>query len=375
MTVQMEKNVSKIIWRECAMFKNMKAKYGAFALAFSVCLFTANVSIAAERSITVVSWGGAFQEAQRETMWTPYSKATGVKIVEDSWNGSFGKIRAMVESKSVHWDLIWGDYAHAIIGCEAGILEPIRDVIDDESDFEPGVHHECGISTDLFSALMAYDSDKIPASWGGKVPMNVVDAFDVKKFPGKRALRKRVSGLFETVLMSTGVAPEKVYETLGTDAGIDRVLNKLESIKDSLVWFKSSSQSIQLLADGEVSLSYTYNGRVHKANEKEKRNFKMIWSGQTYSMNTAFVPKGGNVKEAKALLKYALKKDVLARYSSWLGYGPTRKSAVELVDAKVQPILPNYPANLKTALLRSEDFWADNKDHIDEKFTVWLAKQ
>lgn len=348
----------------------------AFSVFLAISLTSAVLpAAAAENALTVVGWGGSFQDAQREAIWKPFEKQSGVAIKEDTWNGNFGKVKAMVESKSVTWDVVWGDYAHAVAGCEAGILVPIVDLVDDPKDFLPGIHHECGISDSLFSTLTAYDGNKLPAAWNGKAPTTAAEALDVQKFPGKRGLRKIVKGLFEFTLMATGVPAEKVYDVLATDEGVQRVLNKFDAMKGSIVWYTSSAQGLQLLADGEVAVSYTYAGRVFIANQKEKRNLKLIWDGQVYSTNTIFVPKGANVAEAKKLIKFALQPKVSAEFSNLSAYGPARKSAVEFVKADVREALPNYPPNLKNALLRNESFWADQEQRINEKFTAWLAKQ
>jgi putative spermidine/putrescine transport system substrate-binding protein len=146
-------------------------------------------------------------------------------------------------------------------------------------------------------------------------------------------------------------------------------------MKGSIIWYTSSAQGLQLLADGEVPIAYTYAGRVFIANKKEKRQFKLIWDGQVYSTNTILVPKGANVPEAKRLIRFALQPQVNAKFSDLSAYGPARKSAVPLVDADVRTALPNNPANLKNALLRNEEFWADQEQRINTKFTAWLAKQ
>lgn len=345
------------------------------ASAVALVLAYPSVCRAAEGTLTVVGWGGSFQDAQREAIWKPFEAATGVKIKEDTWNGEFGKVKAMVESGSVTWDVVWGDFAHAVTGCEAGVLVPVIDVIDDRNDFLPGIHHECGVTDSLFSTLAAYDGNKLPTAWNGKVPTTAAEALDVQQFPGKRGLRKIVKGLFEFVLMATGVPANDVYQTLGTDTGVQRVLDKLDSMKGSIVWYTSSAQGLQLLADGEVPIAYTYAGRVFIANKKENRQFKLIWDGQVYSTNTILVPKGANVSEAKRLIRFALQPPVNAKFSDLSAYGPARKSAVPLVDADVRTALPNNPANLKNALLRNEEFWADQEQRINTKFTAWLAKQ
>src|SRR5262245_42616698 len=72
---------------------------------------------AAEDQLTVVSWGGAYQESQREAFMKPFQKDTGTKITEEEYNGEIAKIRAMVESKSVTWDVIDIDTQTALAAC------------------------------------------------------------------------------------------------------------------------------------------------------------------------------------------------------------------------------------------------------------------
>lgn len=57
----------------------------------------------ADDQLTFVSWGGSLQMSERQAIFEPYTKATGVKITEDEHSGEIAKIRSMVESKSVSW--------------------------------------------------------------------------------------------------------------------------------------------------------------------------------------------------------------------------------------------------------------------------------
>ena len=71
--------------------------------------FTAGMALATPtqaRDLAVVSWGGAYQESQREAFMKPFQKDTGTKITEEEYNGEIAKIRAMVQAKSVTWDVI-----------------------------------------------------------------------------------------------------------------------------------------------------------------------------------------------------------------------------------------------------------------------------
>ena len=64
---------------------------------------------------------------------------------------------------------------------------------------------------------------RAPASWA--------DFWDVKKFPGKRALRKGPKYTLEFALMADGVAPKDVYKVLAGKDGQDRAFKKLDELK------------------------------------------------------------------------------------------------------------------------------------------------
>src|ERR1700679_630916 len=71
----------------------------------------------AQQTLRIMSFGGSFQDAQRAAQFQPFEHATGIKIVDSTWFADLGKIRAMVEAGNVTADLVLGDVAHAIAGC------------------------------------------------------------------------------------------------------------------------------------------------------------------------------------------------------------------------------------------------------------------
>ena len=313
------------------------AVIGITALGLGIVLMTPTW---AEEKLTIVSWGGAFQEAQRKVYFDPYTKETGVTIVEDKWGGEVGKVRAMVESGNVTWDLIIGELAHVIAGCEEGFLEPIdKSGFGDLDDFLPGLLHECGIGANVFSMIYAYDADNIPESWGDERPTTIADLYDTKKFPGRRGIRKNPFGPFEQALMADGVPPEKVFEVLDSPDGIDRVLAKIDTIKKDIIFYTSNAQAPQLLADGEVVMVEVANGRIYNAQVQENKNFVIVWDGQVYYPDMWFIPKGAKKDAAIRFLHWLLQPKVLARINEYYPYAPSRKSALQYVPEKIKPHL------------------------------------
>ena len=57
---------------------------------------------------------------------------------------------------------------------------------------------------------------------------------------------------------------------LATEEGQQQALDKLATIKDDVIWWSAGADTPQLLADGEVVMGSTYNGRLFAAIEEQK---------------------------------------------------------------------------------------------------------
>ena len=95
------------------------------------------------------------------------------------------KVKAMVDTNSVSWDLEEVGVAGASRGCDEGLFEEL----DRRSSARPRT--SCPAPSNraagffVWSTVLAYNADKLksaPTSWA--------DFWDIKKFPGKRGLRK-----------------------------------------------------------------------------------------------------------------------------------------------------------------------------------------
>lgn len=339
----------------------------AFAAAIALWAATANAE-----QITIASWGGSYQAAQRIGIFEPFATATGTRIGEDQHNGDIARVKAMVQAGSVTWDVV-NMYKFSVIqGCDDGILEPLdQALLGNPSDYLPGAVHRCGVASDIFANIIAYDASRA----GANPPSKLVDFFDIQRFPGKRGLKRAPQGNLEIALLADGVAPNDVYRLLATREGQDRAFRVLDRIKPVAVWWQAGAQPPQLLADGEVVLTTAYNGRIYNANVQDKRNFGIIWDGQVYEFDYWAIPKGGpRLELAKKFLAFALKPEQMARQTAFVPYGPSRRSAESLVDAKVLPHLPTFAANQARALAASPEFWADNFDSINKRFQTWLSQ-
>ncbi|MEX0759058.1 MAG: ABC transporter substrate-binding protein [Tistlia sp.] len=340
---------------------------------------------ASAESLTVVSWGGAYTKSQVEAYHKPYTEKTGVEIISADYNGGLAEVKAQVEAGNVTWDLIDVELSDAVRGCDEGLFEPLDpemlppapDGTPATEDFLPGTLADCAITTIIWSTVYAYDDTKFP----DEKPTTMADFFDVEKFPGKRALRKNPKATLEMALLGDGVPAEEVYELLETAEGRDRAFAKLDSIKDHIVWWEAGAQPPQMLADGEVVMATSYNGRVFNAVAVENKPFVIVWDGQIWDLDMWAIPTGAPNKErALDFIKFSTDTQRLADQASWISYGPARKSSVPLIGKHavagmdMLEHMPTAPDNFTNALQNDFEFWADYQDELNERFAAWLAQ-
>jgi putative spermidine/putrescine transport system substrate-binding protein len=299
-------------------------------------LSTALVGMAfpALADVTVMSWGGAYGGAQTEVHLKPFTAATGIATTMVDSDNPATPIKAMVEANNVTIDVASLEYADVVRLCDEGALEvidpailaPGADGTPAMDDFLPGSVVECGVSTDVWANVYAYDTTKFPN--GG--PTTAADFFDLEKFPGKRGLRKGAKAVLEFALMADGVPAEEVYTVLGTPEGVDRAFAKLDTIKSEVVWWEAGAQPPQLLADGEVAMTTAYNGRIFAAITAENKPFQIVWDGQIYENEMYVVPKGApNMEEAMKFIAFATTTEGLRAQAELISYGPPRRSALK----------------------------------------------
>ena len=324
----------------------------------------------AEDSLSIMSFGGAYQAAQHKAAFDPYTAKTGVKINEQEYGGEIAKIKAMIQSGNVTLDVVDVDAPTLQQGCDEGIYEKIDwSQIGSKSEWLPGTTSECGVGTIVYSTMLAYDGARLKDG-----PTHIADLFDTAKVPGKRGLWKNPATNLEFALLADGVKPADVYKTLSTKEGVDRAFKKLDTIKKDIVWWEAGAQAPQLLASGEVVMTTAWNGRIYNAN-KEGKQFRIVWDNQILDSNYWAIPKGAkNVKGSTDFIKFAVAPENLANMTKYIPYGPVRTTAAKFVAPADAANLPTSPQNLTTSLTLDNGFWGDKGDEIRKRFTTWISQ-
>ncbi len=334
-------------------------------------LFTAGLVLSAgAQALTVISFGGASGDAMQQAYYGPFVEKTGINLTPGDYNGELARIRAMVETGNVSWDLVEMESPELVRGCFEGLFEPIDwarlglggELIDAAFD-------ECGVGTFVWSTVLAFDADALetpPTSW--------VDFWDVEQFPGTRGLRRGAKYTLEFALMADGVPVEDVYAVLATPEGVDRAFAKLDELKPHIQWWEAGAQPPQWLVAGDVVMTSSYNGRIAAAQE-EGSNLDIVWNGSLYDLDYwAIVAGSAHVDEAYEFIKFASQPETQAVYSSQIPYGPVHPDAIAQLDDEQARRMPTYAANMEGALAIDTSFWVDHGEELEQRFNAWAAR-
>ncbi len=175
------------------------AATGAALVTASVGPFV-HTTMAKGGTLKVCSYGGSYQESQRKALFQPFADKFGVKIIEAS-GPDIAKIKAQVDNKAYEWDVVDLETRHIARGELENLLEPIDTNVVNLEGIDKKAIRKAAIGNIFWTTSLAYNKKAIgdqnpPASW--------VDFWDVKNFPGPRALQDQAPFNLEFALLADG---------------------------------------------------------------------------------------------------------------------------------------------------------------------------
>lgn len=317
-------------------------------------------------TLTVVSWGGAYQAAMTAAWFEPYMDANPhVTLLQDEPT-DYAALEAMVEAGDVSWDVVDIENDFGLERTEH-LLEPVDCVKVPCDELQPDLYQTTGyrVPVMLWGLVMAYRTDALE----GDAPTSWEDFFDLDRFPGARAVRSSGpgSGIIEGALLADGVDPDALYPL-----DVERALSKLEEIADQIVWWETGQECAELLAAGTVAMGVCYNGRVFDI-QQAGHPVEVQWNGALIQADYLVVPRGSpNVAAAMDLIAYITSADHNARLADFISYAPANALAVDQVDPEIEPHLATTYADVTVA---RDDVWLDaNFDAVATRFNEWLEE-
>ena len=106
-------------------------------------------------SLNFVSWGGTTQDAQKAAWAEPFSKSSNIKVVQDGPT-DYGKLKAMVESGNVQWDVVDVEADFALRAAAEGLLEPLDFTTIQRDRIDPRFVSDHGVGSFFFSLSLIH---------------------------------------------------------------------------------------------------------------------------------------------------------------------------------------------------------------------------
>jgi putative spermidine/putrescine transport system substrate-binding protein len=314
----------------------------------------------------MVETGGTLAACIAQRQWKPFTAKTGIAVTEAPAQTD-GQIQAMVSADTYTADVVFPSAALSVGDSAAKYLAPIDFTKVDKSQLVPGTYTDYAVSQDLYSWIIGYRTDK----FGGAVPANWADFFNIKKFPGKRALPGDIDqyAVLVGALMADGVAPANIVPL-----DVKRAIAKLNTIKSDIVWYSSGSQGATLLTSGEVTMGMEYNNRVTGA-AASGSPVAPTWTDQILTGDLIGVAKGNpHTSAAMDLIAYLTSAEANGQLSYCAPLAPTNTKAIP--DPTTASQLPS--AHLDAGYLVETSptlsaYLAANQDAITTAFKNWRS--
>lgn len=318
------------------------------------------------RELVVVNWGGAAVRNYDTAYGKPFAAETGIDVEIDGSGPLPGRIKAMVESRQVVWDVCDADLFTAMKLGAAGLLEPIDYALVDRNKVEPGYAVEHGIASYIYSWGLAYDSER----FGQAPPMTATDIFDTQKFPGKRALYNGVQSTCELALLADGVAPESLYPL-----DIPRAVRKVKSLGRDLVLWGRDAEAQRLLQQGEVAMAVLGHPRASLAVRDSGGRVQFLFAGAMRSAGAWMVPRGNPAGAALANQFIASTQDPQRQLQLFLlhGSGPVNPAVEPLIPPEAQAFNPNTAAHRDVQFGRNDVWYAERYEEASIAFRDLIA--
>jgi putative spermidine/putrescine transport system substrate-binding protein len=313
-------------------------------------------------TMTFVSYGGAYQDAQKKAMTDPFQQKFGVEVQQDGPT-DYAKLTTQIESGQVTWDVVDADPFFAIQQCKK-MVEPIDTSVVDTSKMPEELVSECSVPSMTYSFALFYDK-----KFAADPPKGWADFFNTEKYPGKRALQNLAQGGgYEAALLADGVPSDELFPI-----DYDRALKKLDTIKEDLVFWDTGAQSQQMMESGEVVMLLAWSGRGYTA-IKNGASYEPQWNQNMAVYDVFMVPKGTtNKAAAMKFISYATGAEAQARLTETIPYAPIHADADPKVDEQLKSFLPTQPDIREKAVVIDQEWWAENLDAATQKWTAWVG--
>lgn len=317
----------------------------------------------APRALVMVNWGGIANEAFGRFYGEPFAAANpGWRVQQDSTGPSAGRIRSMVESGRVTWDICDSSASSSVLLGRQNLLAPVNYSIVNRADVvQPSFALEHGAAPYSFSSVLCYDSARFPNG----PPRSWADFWDLRRFPGQRLLRRDAVAVLEAAQMSLGRDVGNVYPL-----DVRAALRRVAEIRRNCVYWNSGSESEQFLRTGEAVMGQIWHTRATVLQRETNGRIRFVWNQGVLQPGIFVIPRGapGGEMVQRLLASMLSNEDAQIGLLQFLGNGPTNPRAAAKVPAEFRALNPTDPDNARLQVPIDGAWWGGNYAQVNQDF-------
>ncbi len=324
-----------------------------------------------EKTVVILTTGGVFEQALKRNFFDPFTRATSVRVVPvaASDGDMMAKAAAMQAAGRVEWDIISPQYDD--LENRSKYLTDLGDCSAMPNVAAQGVPEACGRYGVLYvtgGQVLAYD----PRAYPDRKPLTWADFWDVKGFPGRRALPNTGNPWANIVnaLSADGVEPGKLFPL-----DLDRAFRKLDEIKPHVaVWWRTGDQSQQLMRSGDVSMSLMWSGRA-VATKREGVPLEWTYNQAVADFGAwAILKDAPHPKAARAFIDfYMTNPEAHAAFSREMGYMTPNRAAAALLSPEEKRLLVASPETYKQIIHLDAAWLEAHRAEGLERWNRWIS--
>jgi putative spermidine/putrescine transport system substrate-binding protein len=312
--------------------------------------------------VVVADFGGTTRDARRSVYFDPFTEQTGIGVITPDFDPA--KYELMAKRGRSQWDGADTPPLYAVKLADDKVLERFPAAVTRSDVVSPPFR-----AFDTAGYTISINQGYLKGRFGARGPESWADFWDLKKFPGKRAVSVGFY-MIEPALLADGVPGDQLYPL-----DFERALAKLEEIRDHTLFYSTLAEGQEYLQAGTVSIAQLTNGRLYGL-AQQGVDVVTVWNQALYQgWNGATVPHGAPHADAMfALAEFMMDPKRQAAFSKATGYGPANPKALELMDDALLAQMPNSREHLAVAVPIDPTQLVKQQVAYVDKTTKWLAR-
>jgi spermidine/putrescine transport system substrate-binding protein len=321
-------------------------------------------ALAAVTEVRFDGWGGTVQDALDKYAFQPYTKKTGIKVVQGTFgdeNEIITKVKTskpgdfqVVHSSGVNYYIKYvnagmtSEINEANIPNMANVLQPMIE------PFRKLTPKLSAVPYDYGTTGIAYNTKVISAEEAKEQGVKML--FD-KKYAGKIGGYADMTTRVWYAALATGQDPNKIED-------MDVVWAKVREQRDiAKKFWGSGAELMDLLSKGEIVVTDAWSGRVASLQEQGHPIGYLDPKGSYAWMEDMLVLKGSPMAECEELINFMLDPATSIAVAEGQSYPPSLDPNKVKLTEKIEKLPAFDPTGKMEALTFADpQYWADNED-------------